>query len=586
MRRVISMLYSTVPLLLFLQVVFVIADSLTPFANRYVNSAILDKLIESVSTSSSITPALLNLIIIYAALSLFSSLVNRSSNIVETNIREKFRFSLEKTVTSKLARLDTEYYEDPQLNDLLQRVKRSFHRPIQFYMNLVDVFYHFVGIAASFLILYRLDPFLILLMSASVLPQAINNAVYGRKSWNLLRDKSEDLRDFHRTKGKLVAESSLKELRVFKLRPYFLERAFDSYHKFFTESLRMRNKRSYINLILSLISSLGYAFVYYVLITKVFSGAITVGLLTFYISTTNSFARAVSRIFTSVTGLYETGLYVADIYEVLDLPQKIISGTKKLDSKKTPPKIEFKNVSFRYPGTRKYILKDFNLIIEPGEHIAFVGENGAGKTTLIKLLMRFYDVDKGEILINGVLLNDLDLPDYYSRVATLFQDYNFYHFTAYDNIGVGNVTNIKDKKKVVSSAKRAGAHDFIQKYDNKYSQVLSKSFSGGIDPSTGQKQKIALARSFFKDAPMLIMDEPTSAIDPKAEYEIFQELFKFAEEKTVIIVSHRFSTVRNADRILVLEDGNIIEHGTHKDLMKIKNGVYRHAFDLQKKGYE
>ena len=284
--------------------------------------------------------------------------------------------------------------------------------------------------------------------------------------------------------------------------------------------------------------------------------------------------------------LYEFGLYIVDIFDFFDLENDIKNGTICLKDTNSPPEIKFENISFKYPNTDKFIFKNFSLDIQPSEHIAIVGENGAGKTTLIKLLMRFYDLDKGRILMNGIDLKELDIDTWYKMVGTLFQDYNFYHFDAKTNIGIGNISNIKEMEKIVEAAKASGAHEFIDKYDKKYKTPLSKQFKGGINPSKGQKQKVALARAFFKDAPMLVLDEPTSSIDPKAEFEIFEKLFDFAKDKSVVIISHRFSTVRNASRIVVLHNGKIIEQGAHEKLVKIKNGEYKKAFELQKKGYE
>lgn len=584
--RIVKMVYAVAPYLLLFQIVLVILSSLSPFLNRYVTGRIFDGIISSVSTSSTITNNILTLVVLYIGLTFLSSLIEYSKNIADVNVREAVRYHVEKLLTNKFSILDIEYHENPRMNDLLQRANRSYHRPIGFYLTLLDIFAGLVGVSASFYLLYKLDPLILLVLAVCVLPEAINNAVFGHKVWDLYRNKSEDIRDFNMTQRHLISESSLKEVRIFGLQSYLFDRAFAAYERYYTTWLSLRNKREYINMFFGMFSNVGFALVFFMLIEYTFNQTITVGLLTFYIGTANSFSNSVNRIFKNTTALYEEGLYIADIFEVLDLPKIIISGDKSLSSIQSAPTIVFRNVTFVYPGTEKKVLDAVNLKIEPGDHIAFVGENGAGKTTLIKLLMRFYDVTSGEILIDGINIKELSTAEWYKRVASLFQDYNFYHFTALDNIAVGNILDRSNYEKVVFSAKKSGAHNFIEEYENKYNQILSKSFSGGINPSEGQKQRIALARAFFKDSTVLIMDEPTSAIDPKAEYEIFQELLSFAKDKTVIMISHRFSTVRNADRIVVLDDGKIVEEGDHATLMKIENGKYQHAFDLQKRGYE
>ncbi len=584
--RITRLVYDVVPYLIISQAVLVVLYSLSPFLNRYVTGRIFDSIIESVGISTEITSSILTLVAIYIGLTFLANIIEHSKYVVDVNIREHVRHFVEKMLIAKFASLDIEYHENPKMNDLIQRSQQSVHRPIGFYFTLIEIFAGLVGVSASFYLLFDLNPYILLILAICVLPEAINNAIFGQKVWNLFREKSADVRDFNMTKRHLISESSLKEVRIFGLQKYLFDRAFAAFERYYSNWLVLRNRRELINLTFGLFSNIGFAITFYMLVSYTFNQTITVGLLTFYIGTATSFSSSINRIFKSFTVLYEEGLYVADVFEVMDLPQIIVSGDHVLASHAAAPEIVFNNVTFVYPGTDKKVLDQVNLKISSGEHIAFVGENGAGKTTLIKLLMRFYDVTSGEIFVDGVNIKDLDTDSWYSKVASLFQDYNFYHFTAWDNIGVGQIGDKENFDKVVFSAKKSGAHDFIESYENKYNQVLNKVFSGGINPSEGQKQRIALARAFFKDSSVLVMDEPTSAIDPKAEYEIFQELLSFAKNKTVIMISHRFSTVRNADRIVVLDDGKIVEEGSHESLMKIENGQYQHAFNLQKRGYE
>jgi len=279
--------------------------------------------------------------------------------------------------------------------------------------------------------------------------------------------------------------------------------------------------------------------------------------------------------------------YLEKYFEFMNLQKKINSPPQVVPIPKQPrpPLIEFKNVSFRYPNTSRYILRNFNLVINPGEKIAFVGENGAGKTTVIKLLLRFYDVSEGEVLINGVNIKNVDLNKWYALVGALFQDFIKYQFTFKENIYYGNKKENNNLELLKSAIKQSGADIFVKDLPDNYDQVVGKMFEGGIDLSGGQWQKLALARAFFKNAPILILDEPTSAIDAKAEYEIFERVQKLQKDKTVIIISHRFSTVRNADRILVLNGGKIIEEGNHTDLIKL-SGLYAELFQLQAQGYK
>ncbi|HLC83974.1 MAG TPA: ATP-binding cassette domain-containing protein, partial [Bacteroidia bacterium] len=279
--------------------------------------------------------------------------------------------------------------------------------------------------------------------------------------------------------------------------------------------------------------------------------------------------------------------YIDQYFELLEYPNSIILSNKPVtfDEQPKPPIIEFKNVSFKYPDSKRFILKNFNLTIGSGEKVALVGENGAGKSTLIKLILRFYDATEGEILINGTNIKEVDLKTWHQQIGALFQDFIKYQFTFKENIIYGDIAKRNDAVAIKEAIKKAGADSFLGNLPKGTDQIVGKTFEEGVDLSGGQWQKLALARAFFRDAPILILDEPTSAIDAKAEYEIFQKVGELQKDKTVIIISHRFSTVRNADRILVLEGGKIVEEGDHKELME-KKGLYEELFTLQAQGYK
>jgi len=253
---------------------------------------------------------------------------------------------------------------------------------------------------------------------------------------------------------------------------------------------------------------------------------------------------------------------------------------------KTGPGIKFSSVSFRYPNTTKNVLTDIDIDIKPGEKIAIVGNNGAGKTTLVKLICRYYQTTTGEILINDNRLNDLKIDSWYQNIGVLFQDYNlFEHLTPSESIRIGRYRHNFDPKEISTAAKMAEAHDFISTLPEGYQTILSERYKGGVRPSTGQAQKIVIARFFYRNAPLAIFDEPTASIDALAEKKIFDRIYQFFTGKTVILISHRFSTVRNADRIIVLDQGRIAEQGSHTQLMKQK-GIYAHSFQLQAAGYK
>ena len=313
---------------------------------------------------------------------------------------------------------------------------------------------------------------------------------------------------------------------------------------------------------------------------------ISIGDTTFFVSSISNFYSSMKNMTAELVMFLDSVTKGKQVVEFFNLQPLVSDGSVKLERLVTPPSIDVNNITFRYPGSHRDIFKNFSMKIESGQKVAIVGENGAGKSTLVKLLCRMYDPQEGKILINGIDLKELSINDWYKNVGTLFQDFNFYSsLTVEENIYIGKSVKEIDRKKIVASAKNAEAHEFIMKYKKKYNTVMSEDFKDGVKPSHGQKQKIAIARFFYRDTPLVIFDEPTSSIDADSEFRIFNRIYKFFNKKTVIIISHRFSTVRKADVIFVIKDGKLIEKGSHRELMERK-GVYFRNFTVQAEGYK
>lgn len=599
-KRVLSFVYSILPAHTLTYFSTTVVLALLPFVGVWLNSKIIDVLVELVNNEAGeIADAQRTFIILLGAGIAVSALSNLLEHL-NGNSEIRIWYGLEKDFTLKITRkfayLDTEHYEDPEMRDLLNKVSQNNNRAQRFINQIAYSIRDTVSIISATAILIAFSPLIIGILLVTAIPTLIANVIYGRRMWGIWGTKGEEGRDFYWTRHYLTDERSLMELRIFKTRDYLLERMNNLHTQFQQAQLNVEKKKRITLFLFSIIRLLGRATATILIALATIAGKITVGQFNFYFSAASRLQNGFTNIIRRLASIYEEGLYVVDIFDFLDLEEKIIPGTVCLDKGSKPPLIEFKNVTFNYPQGSKNgeikskdtepALKNINLTINPGEHIAIVGKNGAGKTTLIKLLLRFYDIKEGDIIINGVELKDIDLSSWYEKIAVLFQDFNFYHFTARENIAVGDPKKIENLSEIIEAAKNADAHGFIEKYEKGYNQILEKSFKGGVNPSSGQKQKIALARTFFKDPPILILDEPTSSIDPTAEYEIFEKLFDFAKNKTVIIISHRFSTVRNASRIIVLDEGEIVEQGSHKELMEITDGKYKLAFELQKKGYE
>lgn len=490
-------------------------------------------------------------------------------------------------VPRKISLLDVEKFESPKFKNLINKINQGYgHRPANFAEKMLWTINQGLQMITAVSIIASFNIILLPIIVASLLPGIWVLMRTGKEAWGIWDAKGDVSRMAGHTSWYLENENYVKEIRIFRLREYLLkslDNLFKNFQKEFRSNERKAASQTLLTGTLEKIVEVGVQFW---LITRVLFGGLELGSFTFINSMVGKLAESLRNFLRNLTSLYQDNLYMTDLYKLFDTENKILSkeDSIKIDSSRVP-KIEFRNVSFAYPKTEKKIFDNLNIIINPCEDIALVGENGAGKTTFVKLLLRFYDVTEGQILINDVDIRDIDLDTYYKNIGVLFQEFNQYYFSVAENIGVGDSEMDLIQETVEEKAKQSGAHDFVSEYKNKYEQLLSKEFKKGIEPSGGQWQRIALARAFYRNSNILILDEPTSAIDAKGEYEIFKEIEKVQKEKTTIIISHRFSTVRNADKIYVIEQGKIIEEGSHEDLMQLPKGQYKHMFDLQAEGY-
>ena len=386
--------------------------------------------------------------------------------------------------------------------------------------------------------------------------------------------------------GRLSDSTSIGEVSITGAYRYLSDK-FIAFFQYYNGGLMKIMKKDaissfFISILSNLVMIVGYVQVFQLLLLK----KITIGETTFYMSTISNFYDGIEWFFSEIVAYRDLVMKMKEVYEFFDLKPAIEDGKESLERFVNPPVIEVKNISFHYPNSKRNIFTNFSLKMEAGEKLAIVGENGAGKTTLVKLLSRIYDPQEGEILINGINLKDIKINDWYKNLGVLFQEYNFYgELTAEENIYMGKSIKDMDRERIIEASKNADAHDFIKKYEKGYKTVMSERFRGGIRPSTGQRQKIAIARFFYRNAPVAIFDEATSAIDAESEYRIFNRIYNFFKNKSVLIISHRFSTVRNADRIVVIHDGKIAEEGSHDELIKMSKR-YANAFKKQAEGYQ
>ena len=493
----------------------------------------------------------------------------------------------ETEIIKKKGEIDVAIHESPEYNNLFNlvsengtwRVRSFLDRHFFLLQNLVEVV-----IASTILIFSQWWVFLIIL--AGTLPELVTEARYGRQVWGIHSGRAEIRRKYWDLHRHFQWLPSIVELKIFQNIPYFISTIKELFQSFQDEERKNERKKLGYQLISITISQTAIIFATVWFVVQVVDGNLLIGTFTFILASVSDLRQSLSGLFMNMGKQYQDSLFVTDIFKLLDTKPAVkrpIKGTL-LDPQKTP-EITFENVSFAYPNTKKLVLKNLSLKVPAGEKLAVIGVNGAGKTTLVKLLCRFYDPTEGRILIAGHDLKEIDLESWYYQLGIVFQDYGNYHFLVKEAIAIGRVGPETSLEKVKEAAKASEADIFIEEWERGYNQMLGKEFTGGVEPSIGQWQKLALAKTFYRDPRVLILDEPTSSIDASSEAKIFERLEMLPQDRTVILISHRFSTVRKARKIAVIEDGGIKEFGTHGELLKLK-GTYARLFNIQAKGYQ
>ena len=586
-RRVLILSWKIDPKLFSLTIVLSVVNALFPIALSYTFKFVLDELIKVQGQAAVITVTLLT----FFSLRYVIDLVFDFTSILQHDyIDQIYRFKTENYLTykftEKLSSLDIAHFDNPDTQSLIQKAKESYNWRITNFIGssgLFGTFTSLVTFLGAFLVLLQFGQWIPVLLTLAVIPRFVLRNRLTKVQWSVFNQNIPESKELNYLKGELEDHASLKEIRIFQAAPVLLKKL-EKLQFFIFETIKKPLQKftsySFIPMVIEMAVLFSMA---YLKLGPTVAGALTIGSFAFYISSLERIFNSSQRFISGLGRLYEHGLYVGYYFDVLALPRLVKEKEPGyVFDEINPPEIEFQNVSFSYPDGPK-ILKNISFKLEKGKHLAIVGPNGAGKTTLIKLLLRFYDPTDGQILVNNHDLRDLKLNNWYKFISILFQDFTKFWLTVKENILLGN-TKLIDEKKMRRAAQKSGAAEFIENLPNKYNQRLGRRFEESTDLSIGEWQKLALARAFYEEAPVLILDEPTSAIDAEAEEQIFENLYKVYENKSLILISHRFSTVRNADKIIVLKEGKIIEEGNHESLMK-KNGVYATMFRKQAKGY-
>lgn len=556
-----------------------------PFIGAWIRGVFIDHLISAnaVQAFTSQTIILTSLMLLVSVLPDFLNTIQLFyTKILFLRMEEK----LTHIVIKKAGEIDVASYEDPKFSDLVRRVKEEgIWRAMNFIENQIYILQNLLTVVIAAFITGSFNGWILLLLILGAIPEMITELRYGNDVWGIENTKSEVKRRYWDARSHFEHLPMLIELKLFQNTAYFLaiiRDLFSSYLQAEEQNERTRIRRRIISLVISQ-ATIGIALFYFV--SSVIHGKIQVGEFLFIFASLSEIRSSLSRAFSSLARQYQWNLFVTDFLSFIDTKPLIIRARKPIALRgHHTPRIEFRDVSFVYPGTSTEVLRHVSFTIAAGERLAIVGLNGAGKSTIVKLLCRFYDPTSGQILIDGNDLRRIDLNQWYAQVGALFQDYGHYHLKVKDAIAIGRSKDKVSNVRVYRAAKVAEADQFIQQWEKTYDQMLGKQFTDGVEPSIGQWQKLALARVFYRNPRVYIFDEPTSSIDPEAEAKIFDRLAAFPRDRTMILISHRFSTVRQADHIIVLAHGRIHEQGSHLELLQ-KKGTYARLFRLQAKGY-
>ncbi len=569
--------------------VLTLLAALLPAAIAYLGKLIIDAVVVAAQTGTvEARRQVFVLVGFELALMVASTTVTRLSSLVRELLRANLGNDINLKILRKALELEVRHFEDAAIYDKMQNARReASSRPLSLVLGAFSVIQNAVTLATFAVLLLRLSPWAALILVAASIPSFIAEARLAGESFRLYSWRAPEGRKLNYLEWILTRDSHVKEVKLYDLGELILGRYRALFQKFFWEDKRLAVKRMAWGLGLGVLSLLAFYACYAYVADRAAGASITLGDMALYLTVFRQGQGAFQSILTSVGAMYEDALFMTNLFTYLNIP------TGQEAARVTPPRsaargktnaIELEGVSFRYPGKEAWALREVSLKLAPGEKLGLVGENGAGKSTLVKLLLRLYEPTEGRILYGGVDLKDMDPKDLRERFGAVYQDYVRYQFTAAENIGLGDVTRLADRARIEQAAERGGAAPVIAQLPKQLDTMLGGWFEAGHELSAGQWQKLAVARAFMRDAEVLILDEPTASIDAAAEAELFERFKALAAERSAIIISHRFSTVRLADRIAVLHDGRIHELGSHDELMR-RNGRYAQLFQLQAKGY-
>ncbi len=558
---------------------------LLPVATLFVPNIIINDIVNLIAHKTRLPSNFWWLVVLEFGLASLGAILSRIIDYSDTVLADRYTKYISVRVMEHASRLDLERYEDPEFYDKLERARVQATDRLATIHMMGQLLQQVITTATLVGSILFYAPWLLVILVLSIVPIFAGETHFAflHYALNFTQTRARRELDYLRVIG--ASKESAKELRLFGLSSFLTDRFKTISDKILDEDLALARSKLWVTSFLSFVSTVGYYSTYAMVIYRTVIGRYNVGQLYFLTGAIGGASTNIQTVFSTFSGLADQALFMSDLIEFFKVAPSVKSKPGALPAPRPIRQgLEFRNVSFAYPGTTRVVLKNLSFRLEPGERLALIGENGHGKTTIVKLMTRLYDPTEGEVLLDGVDLREYDLEDLSREIGVIFQDFMRYEMTAGENIAMGRIERRDNPEQIEEAARKSGAHELIQELPRDYQQMLGRRFEGGVDLSGGQWQKIALARAYLRDAQILILDEPTASLDARAEHDVFQRFAELTRGRMALLISHRFSTVRMADRILVLENGQVSETGSHDELMT-RRGLYSQLFELQASSY-